>query len=196
MASCRCRRSHAWCTVFTACMRSLPEASTPPGSDSWAAATGASCPPGWSPRHPLHGAVPVSPVTDRYSQSLTGKVGKWGNSFLRADLTEPEAPARTRSPALRAHGARTPCLVVSSVLGGPIMSEHGLGSTVWTDDDERGMRENRPTGGRVPSHCGRTRPSIRHGAASPNRFRGRPRRARRIDIPLFRLADGVSPCGC
>ncbi|MEU7045074.1 S9 family peptidase [Streptomyces varsoviensis] len=58
-------------------------------------------------------AVPISPVTDWYSQSLTSNIGEWGNSFLKADLTQPDSPAFSRSPVFHAHRARTPCLVVA-----------------------------------------------------------------------------------
>ncbi|MDH6581051.1 dipeptidyl aminopeptidase/acylaminoacyl peptidase [Streptomyces sp. SAI-133] len=58
-------------------------------------------------------SVPVSPVTNWYSQSLTSNIGEWGNSFLKADLAEPGSSAHTRSPVFHAHEARTPCLVVA-----------------------------------------------------------------------------------
>ncbi|MFE0923331.1 prolyl oligopeptidase family serine peptidase [Streptomyces nigra] len=58
-------------------------------------------------------SVPVSPVTNWYSQSLTSNIGEWGNSFLKADLAEPGSSAHTRSPVFHAHKARTPCLVVA-----------------------------------------------------------------------------------
>ncbi|MEV0266214.1 S9 family peptidase [Streptomyces sp. NPDC050617] len=58
-------------------------------------------------------SVPIAPVTDWYSQSLTSNIGEWGNSFLKADLTRPDSLAFSRSPVFHAHRARTPCLVVA-----------------------------------------------------------------------------------
>ncbi|MFE7114566.1 prolyl oligopeptidase family serine peptidase [Streptomyces sp. NPDC057654] len=58
-------------------------------------------------------SVPIAPVTDWYSQSLTSNIGEWGNSFLKADLTQRDSLAFSRSPVFHAHRARTPCLVVA-----------------------------------------------------------------------------------
>ncbi|MDJ1132086.1 S9 family peptidase [Streptomyces iconiensis] len=58
-------------------------------------------------------AVPVSPVTDWYSQSLTSNIGEWGNSFLKADPAQPGSAVHSRSPVFHTHRARTPCLVVA-----------------------------------------------------------------------------------
>lgn len=58
-------------------------------------------------------AVPISPVTDWYSQSFTSNVAGWGNRFLDADPEQPGSRAHTRSPVLHAGKARTPCLIVA-----------------------------------------------------------------------------------
>ncbi|GAA1713122.1 S9 family peptidase [Kribbella yunnanensis] len=58
-------------------------------------------------------AVPVSPVTDWYSQSFTSNIAEWGNSFLGADPELPGTMAHTRSPVLQASKVRTPCLNVA-----------------------------------------------------------------------------------
>ncbi|MEU6674107.1 S9 family peptidase [Streptomyces sp. NPDC046925] len=58
-------------------------------------------------------AVPISPVTDWYSQSFTSNIAAWGNSFLRADPEVPGTAAHTRSPVLQAGKARTPCLNIA-----------------------------------------------------------------------------------
>ncbi|MDQ0726627.1 S9 family peptidase [Microbacterium sp. W4I20] len=61
-------------------------------------------------------AVPMSPVTDWYSQSLTSNIGVLRDVFLQADLEDPGSHAHTRSPALNAAGVRTPCLNVAGAL--------------------------------------------------------------------------------
>ncbi|MBP2367526.1 S9 family peptidase [Pseudonocardia parietis] len=61
-------------------------------------------------------AVPVSPVTDWYSQSLTSNISEWGLSLLGGDLVSPGTQAQTRSPALQAGNVRTPCLNVAGAL--------------------------------------------------------------------------------
>lgn len=58
-------------------------------------------------------AVPISPVTDWYSQSFTSNIAGWGNAFLGADPEQPGTLAHARSPALHASKARTPCLNVA-----------------------------------------------------------------------------------
>ncbi|MFI5587282.1 prolyl oligopeptidase family serine peptidase [Amycolatopsis sp. NPDC051758] len=58
-------------------------------------------------------AVPVSPVTDWYSQSFTSNIAGWGNRFLAADPEQPGTNAHTRSPVLHASKARTPCLNIA-----------------------------------------------------------------------------------
>ncbi|MCR6482912.1 S9 family peptidase [Amycolatopsis sp. OK19-0408] len=58
-------------------------------------------------------AVPVSPVTDWYSQSFTSNIAAWGNRFLDADPEQPGTLAHTRSPVLHASKARTPCLNIA-----------------------------------------------------------------------------------
>jgi len=58
-------------------------------------------------------AVPISPVTDWYSQSFTSNIGGWGNAFLHADPEQPGTLAHTRSPVLHASKARTPCLNIA-----------------------------------------------------------------------------------
>lgn len=58
-------------------------------------------------------AVPISPVTDWYSQSFTSNIAGWGNSFLGADPEQPGTMAHTRSPVLQASKVRTPCLNVA-----------------------------------------------------------------------------------
>ncbi|WP_163505253.1 S9 family peptidase [Fodinicola acaciae] len=61
-------------------------------------------------------AVPLSPVTDWYSQAFTSNVAGWGNSFLGADPEEPGNAVHQRSPVLRASRVRTPCLNVAGAL--------------------------------------------------------------------------------
>lgn len=58
-------------------------------------------------------AVPISPVTDWYSQSFTSNIAGWGNAFLGADPEQPGTLAHTRSPVLHASKVRTPCLNVA-----------------------------------------------------------------------------------
>ena len=58
-------------------------------------------------------AVPISPVTDWYSQSFTSNIAGWGNAFLGADPERPGTLAHTRSPVLKASKVRTPCLTVA-----------------------------------------------------------------------------------
>ncbi len=58
-------------------------------------------------------AVPVSPITDWYSQSFTSNVSGWGTDFLQADPEQPGTTAHTRSPVLHASKVRTPCLNVA-----------------------------------------------------------------------------------
>jgi len=58
-------------------------------------------------------AVPISPVTDWYSQAFTSNIGGWGNAFLEADPEQPGSKVHTRSPVLRASKVRTPCLNVA-----------------------------------------------------------------------------------
>ncbi|WP_245633607.1 S9 family peptidase [Amycolatopsis jejuensis] len=61
-------------------------------------------------------AVPMSPVTDWYSQSFTSNIAAWGNRFLDADPEQPGTRAHTRSPVLHASKARTPCLNITGAL--------------------------------------------------------------------------------
>ncbi|MEU9883888.1 S9 family peptidase [Sphaerisporangium sp. NPDC051011] len=61
-------------------------------------------------------AVPISPVTDWYSQSFTSNISAWGNRFLDADPEQPGSRAHTRSPVLHASKVRTPCLNVAGAL--------------------------------------------------------------------------------
>ncbi len=58
-------------------------------------------------------AIPLSPVTDWYSQAFTSNIAGWGNSFLGADPEEPGNAVHERSPVLRASRVRTPCLNVA-----------------------------------------------------------------------------------
>ncbi len=58
-------------------------------------------------------SVPISPVTDWYSQSFTSNIAAWGNAFLDADPEQPGTKAHTRSPVLQASKVRTPCLNVA-----------------------------------------------------------------------------------
>lgn len=59
-------------------------------------------------------AVPISPVTDWYSQSFTSNVAGWGNAFLDADDPEqPGSQTHARSPVLQTSKVRTPCLNVA-----------------------------------------------------------------------------------
>lgn len=58
-------------------------------------------------------AVPMSPVTDWYSQSFTSNINGWGNAFLHADPEQPGTLAHTRSPVLQASNVRTPCLNIA-----------------------------------------------------------------------------------
>lgn len=58
-------------------------------------------------------AVPISPVTDWYSQSFTSNIAAWGNAFLGADPELPGTMAHTRSPVLQASKVRTPCLNIA-----------------------------------------------------------------------------------
>ncbi|HEY2063713.1 MAG TPA: prolyl oligopeptidase family serine peptidase, partial [Amycolatopsis sp.] len=61
-------------------------------------------------------AVPMSPVTDWYSQGFTSNISAWGNRFLDADPETAGSRAHTRSPVLHASTARTPCLNVAGAL--------------------------------------------------------------------------------
>ena len=61
-------------------------------------------------------AVPISPVTNWYSQTLTSNIGGWGLSFLDGDFERPGAQAHKRSPVLQASKVRTPCLNVAGAL--------------------------------------------------------------------------------
>ncbi|WP_410665481.1 prolyl oligopeptidase family serine peptidase [Amycolatopsis sp. lyj-84] len=58
-------------------------------------------------------AVPVSPVTNWYSQSFTSNIAAWGTRFLGADPEQPGTLAHLRSPVLQASKVRTPCLNVA-----------------------------------------------------------------------------------
>lgn len=58
-------------------------------------------------------AVPMSPVTDWYSQSFTSNIASWGIWFLGTDPEQSGGEPHRRSPALRASQARTPCLNVA-----------------------------------------------------------------------------------
>src|SRR5699024_5005605 len=55
-------------------------------------------------------AVPISPVTDWYSQSFTSNIAGWGKAFLDGDPEQPGTQVHTRSPVLQASKAKTPCL--------------------------------------------------------------------------------------
>ncbi|RII14822.1 Prolyl tripeptidyl peptidase precursor [Streptomyces sp. YIM 130001] len=61
-------------------------------------------------------SVPVSPVTNWYSQGFTSNIAAWGNRFLDADPEQHGTRAHTRSPVLHASKARTPCLNVAGAL--------------------------------------------------------------------------------
>lgn len=61
-------------------------------------------------------SVPISPVTNWYSQSFTSNVAEWGKAFLQADLEQPGTMAHTRSPVLHASNVRTPCLSIAGAL--------------------------------------------------------------------------------
>ncbi|MFD5091904.1 prolyl oligopeptidase family serine peptidase [Amycolatopsis thailandensis] len=61
-------------------------------------------------------AVPISPVTDWYSQAFTSNIASWGNRYLEADPETPGSLVHTRSPVLHASKARTPCLNVAGAL--------------------------------------------------------------------------------
>jgi len=61
-------------------------------------------------------AVPMSPVTDWYSQSFTSNIGSWGISFLQADPEHPGGQPHRRSPALAASRVRTPCLNIAGAV--------------------------------------------------------------------------------
>lgn len=61
-------------------------------------------------------AVPISPVTDWYSQSFTSNIAGWGNAFLDADPEQPGTKAHSRSPVLQASKVRTPCLNIAGAL--------------------------------------------------------------------------------
>jgi dipeptidyl aminopeptidase/acylaminoacyl peptidase len=61
-------------------------------------------------------AIPLSPVTDWYSQGFTSNIAGWGNAFLDADPERPGTQAHTRSPVLRASKVRTPCLNIAGAL--------------------------------------------------------------------------------
>lgn len=61
-------------------------------------------------------AVPISPVTDWFSQSFTSNIASWGPWFLDADPETPGTLVHTRSPVLHASKARTPCLNVAGAL--------------------------------------------------------------------------------
>ena len=58
-------------------------------------------------------AVPISPVTDWYSQYFTSNIGGWGNSFLASDPEQSGGQVHSRSPVLHASKARAPCLNVA-----------------------------------------------------------------------------------
>lgn len=61
-------------------------------------------------------SVPISPVTDWYSQSFTSNIGAWGNRFLDGDPERHGTRVLTRSPVLHASKVRTPCLNVAGAL--------------------------------------------------------------------------------
>lgn len=61
-------------------------------------------------------AIPLSPVTDWYSQAFTSNIAAWGNGFLGADPERPGNAVHERSPVLRASRVRTPCLNVAGAL--------------------------------------------------------------------------------
>ncbi len=58
-------------------------------------------------------AVPIAPVTDWYSMSVTSNIGGWARSFSRTDPELPGGAFHTRSPVLQASKVRTPCLNVA-----------------------------------------------------------------------------------
>lgn len=61
-------------------------------------------------------SVPISPVTNWYSQSFTSNIAAWGNRFLGANPELPATMAHTRSPVLQASKVRTPCLNIAGAL--------------------------------------------------------------------------------
>jgi dipeptidyl aminopeptidase/acylaminoacyl peptidase len=61
-------------------------------------------------------AIPLSPVTDWYSQGFTSNIAGWGNNFLGADPERQGNAVHERSPVLRASRVSTPCLNVAGAL--------------------------------------------------------------------------------
>ncbi|KZB80238.1 hypothetical protein AVL48_14210 [Amycolatopsis regifaucium] len=61
-------------------------------------------------------AVPISPVTDWYSQRFMSNIASWGDRFLDGDPETPGTLVHTRSPVLHASKVRTPCLNVAGAL--------------------------------------------------------------------------------
>ena len=61
-------------------------------------------------------AVPVSPVTDWYSQHFTSNIPYFDQLFLDADETDPGSRFHSRSPVLQAARVTTPCLNVAGAL--------------------------------------------------------------------------------
>lgn len=57
-------------------------------------------------------SVPLSPVTDWYSQTYTSNIAGWGTRFLDGDPERPDNQAHHRSPVLHASKVRTPCLTM------------------------------------------------------------------------------------
>lgn len=61
-------------------------------------------------------AVPVSPVTNWYSQHHTSNIPYFDELFLDSDPSEPGGRHHSRSPVLHAHRVTTPCLNVAGAL--------------------------------------------------------------------------------
>ena len=61
-------------------------------------------------------AVPISPVTDWYSQHFTSNIPYFDKLFLDADPEVPGNKAHLRSPVFQASRVRTPCLNIAGAL--------------------------------------------------------------------------------
>ncbi|MFN2538605.1 MAG: alpha/beta hydrolase family protein, partial [Mycobacteriales bacterium] len=61
-------------------------------------------------------AVPISPVTDWYSQHFSSNIPYFDQLFLAADETEPGSRFHSRSPVMQASRVTTPCLNVAGAL--------------------------------------------------------------------------------
>ena len=61
-------------------------------------------------------AVPVSPVTNWYSQHSTSNIPYFDQIFLDSDPADPGGRHHSRSPVMAAHRASTPCLNIAGAL--------------------------------------------------------------------------------